>query len=93
MVEEISVTLIIRTYKKPKFKKRKLDKERDVKDYSKVSWKQASDMLNTFIKFAEFNKSYNSAEHANLCIIRNDFFQRYFLKKSESWINLISETF
>lgn len=47
--------------------------ERAVADEAKVSWKQASDALHTFIKFAEPNKSHNSAEHINLCIIRNYF--------------------
>lgn len=41
-----------------------------VAEEDKVSWKQASDTLNTFIKFVESNESYNSAELINLCIIQ-----------------------
>lgn len=56
------------------------EEEGAMADEAKVSWKQASDALHTFIKFAESNKSYNSAELINLFIIRNDFLK----KRSES---------
>ncbi|XP_063238495.1 jerky protein homolog [Bacillus rossius redtenbacheri] len=56
------------------------EEEGAVVEDDKVSWKHASDALNTFIKFAESSESYVSAELLNLCIIRNDFWK----KRSES---------
>lgn len=52
------------------------EEEGSVADIAKISWKQVSDALNTFIKFVESNKSHNFAELINLCIVRDDFLKK-----------------
>ncbi|CAG2059387.1 unnamed protein product [Timema podura] len=83
MVKELTDEQIIQSVASPQesqVQEVESDEERAMADEAKVSWKLASDALHTFIKFAESNQSYNSAELINLFIIRSNFLK----KRSES---------
>lgn len=40
------------------------------------TWHEAAAAINTFVRFAECSKSYNTAELLNLCVIKNNFFKK-----------------
>lgn len=94
--EEISDESIVQSVlnQKPVQDESESDDE-EVSETKVVSWNEASEAINTFVKFAESNKQYSMAEVMNLHIIKNDFLNkknsckkqvdiRYFFQPSTS---------
>lgn len=60
------------------------DSDEEVEQVNPITWKQATDALNTFITFTENNSSFNDAEIMNLHILRNEFYKKRATSKKQT---------
>lgn len=74
--EELSDEAIIQTLLSPKEAQETESDEDVATSTTRITWSDASDALNKFVKFAETSKHYNIAEVMNLHIIRNTFLKK-----------------
>jgi hypothetical protein len=82
VVEEITDELLIESVLGPQPELQPVDAESDDEEgpddnsTPPPTWSEASAAIDTFIRFAECNKSYNASELVNLCIVRNEFLKK-----------------
>lgn len=76
-VEEINDETIIQSVLNPQtVQEVESDEEEEGSASNNVTWREATDVIHTFVKFVETNKHYNMAEVMNLHIIHNDFLNK-----------------
>lgn len=80
--EELTDDVIIKSVSSPQEVQ---DTESDEEETPKthISWAEASEALNTFVKFAERSQQYDVAEVMNLHIIQNSFCQKRVQSKKQ----------